>query len=336
MAGTCTLETCGDGFVTNNELCDDGNESNDDECSVKCIPTSCGNSMLDTDEDCDDGNQEDGDGCPATCRGPVCGDGKIEGDEQCEWSQVAMSGVEESFGCTTNCQKDYACEECQRANCADYALNATSKVDAVTNCLGQVPADAGASETDASDVASPEAGVADAGSTDTGGTEASRCVAVVNCALKNGCGFDTSAGESPVLACFCGENASDACQAQGPASNGVCRDEVEAAVGSDAGAAVIARVTDTTSPLGRANALLACYRDHCAAECAPRTSPPDTGMQPDAGTELDADVPSDADVSSDADAPFDSDVRFDADVQVDAGTPPDAGTQLDVESLPDA
>jgi|ETNmetMinimDraft_14_1059893.scaffolds.fasta_scaffold259093_1 cysteine-rich repeat protein len=76
---TC-FETCGDGWIVGNEVCDDGNNRDFDGCAGDCRsmdpgwgctdtePTVCnefGNGVLalETGEECDDGNRKDLDGC---------------------------------------------------------------------------------------------------------------------------------------------------------------------------------------------------------------------------------------------------------------------------------
>jgi cysteine-rich repeat protein len=63
--------SCGNGIVSDGEVCDDGNNKSGDGCSSDCLSTEeCGNRILDiaAGEQCDDGNQRDGDGCSADCR----------------------------------------------------------------------------------------------------------------------------------------------------------------------------------------------------------------------------------------------------------------------------
>jgi uncharacterized protein (TIGR03382 family) len=58
---------CGDAFVDVTEECDDGNDTDDDECTNACTLPSCGDGILQDGEDCDDGNDEAGDGCALDC-----------------------------------------------------------------------------------------------------------------------------------------------------------------------------------------------------------------------------------------------------------------------------
>jgi uncharacterized repeat protein (TIGR03806 family) len=63
--------TCGDGFKTAGEQCDDGNLDDGDGCSSTCtteLVPFCGDGMLDSGEECDDGNLQPNDGCSALCR----------------------------------------------------------------------------------------------------------------------------------------------------------------------------------------------------------------------------------------------------------------------------
>jgi len=70
--GDCTLAVCGDGQLCGAcepaEVCDDGNQIDDDACDLDCQPTDCGDGLLlAKQEECDDGNQLPGDGCSPRC-----------------------------------------------------------------------------------------------------------------------------------------------------------------------------------------------------------------------------------------------------------------------------
>jgi cysteine-rich repeat protein len=98
IAGTCVMNECielrcGNGLLTPNEVCDDGNTDNGDGCSADCRSDEmCGNGIVDVEvgEQCDDGNAVDDDGCRGTAAGtaactiPICGDAIIDPDEQCD------------------------------------------------------------------------------------------------------------------------------------------------------------------------------------------------------------------------------------------------------------
>jgi cysteine-rich repeat protein len=71
---------CGDGAVQNPEVCDDGNQVQDDGCQNDCTltPAVCGDGVAEQGEECDDGNQIDGgpaDFCKNDCTNfipPAC------------------------------------------------------------------------------------------------------------------------------------------------------------------------------------------------------------------------------------------------------------------------
>jgi len=99
---TCQLEYCGDDIVNNNgtETCDDGNTVGGDGCSAICQEEICGNGFVDVGEECDDGNTVDGDSCSNECVAQYCGDGVItEGlGEECDDSNTTSGD-----GCSANC-----------------------------------------------------------------------------------------------------------------------------------------------------------------------------------------------------------------------------------------
>ncbi|MBN2803434.1 MAG: DUF4215 domain-containing protein [Deltaproteobacteria bacterium] len=131
-------EGCGDGKLTEDEACDDGNNKNGDGCQGDCLEVEegwsctppgkpchqvaiCGDGFVVTPELCDDGNFVDGDGCsthcqvevgykcdgvPSECVETVCGDSKMEGAESCD------DGNSTPFdGCSATCQKEPDCSE---------------------------------------------------------------------------------------------------------------------------------------------------------------------------------------------------------------------------------
>ena len=104
----CLPGGCGNGVITEAEVCDDSNHVNGDGCSSDCLSNeTCGNGIIDMieNETCDDGNTVDGDGCQATCVSPRCGDGVIdeEYNERCD-DGVANSEASNA-ACRTNCQQ---------------------------------------------------------------------------------------------------------------------------------------------------------------------------------------------------------------------------------------
>jgi cysteine-rich repeat protein len=106
---TCTASlsltgrSCGDGFQNGpSEQCDDGNTSNQDNCLGTCTLATCGDGFLNTvsGEVCDDGNTVNETSCPygppicttcnSTCNGTLnltgryCGDGAVSDGEACD------------------------------------------------------------------------------------------------------------------------------------------------------------------------------------------------------------------------------------------------------------
>lgn len=133
-------EGCGDGVLTEDEACDDGNRDAGDGCHSNCrvldpgftCPTpgeackpyaKCGDGIVSFPEQCDDGATEVGDGCSATCKVEIgfkcggepstcdettCGDGVKEGAETCE--DTPIGGVPVPFdGCNEHCQAEPNC-----------------------------------------------------------------------------------------------------------------------------------------------------------------------------------------------------------------------------------
>lgn len=125
---------CGDGQLTEDEACDDGNLDDGDGCAGNCLAVDpgficreegqaceayakCGDGILSFPEQCDFGDETPGDGCSATCKvevgwkcddagcsATVCGDGVREGAELCDDSN--------SFpfdGCSIDCQIEPTC-----------------------------------------------------------------------------------------------------------------------------------------------------------------------------------------------------------------------------------
>ncbi len=128
---------CGDGTLTEDEACDDGNMLDGDGCAANCLSVSggyscptpgqpchqiarCGDGIVAASEACDDGNKDLGDGCsdrcklemgfkcegqPSICTPTVCGDGIQEGAESCD------DGNDLPFdGCSKDCQAEPNCE----------------------------------------------------------------------------------------------------------------------------------------------------------------------------------------------------------------------------------
>lgn len=129
--------SCGDGKLSPDEACDDGNNVSGDGCESDCrsvnpgyscvVPgelcrpiARCGDGIVAPSEQCDDGNTDSGDGCsercrvelgkkcegePSVCTDTVCGDGVVEGAEACD------DGNTQPFdGCSSLCLREPNCE----------------------------------------------------------------------------------------------------------------------------------------------------------------------------------------------------------------------------------
>ena len=124
------MNRCGDGQLTGQEQCDDGNQIDTDGCRNNCQTSQCGDGVRRTDlamgapgyEACDDGNTVSGDGCSFTCAleqgwncvaevgtnrsacTSNCGDGQVVGAEQCD-----DGNTEDGDGCSAACQREMLC-----------------------------------------------------------------------------------------------------------------------------------------------------------------------------------------------------------------------------------
>lgn len=133
---------CGDGKVSGDEKCDDGNQTADDGCSGDCLrvesgfkcPESggachvlavCGDGEISGDEACDDGNAVSDDGCSEDCArledgyvcktpgmpcAPVtCGDGLVDAGEKCDKGEANVDYASLPGACSTVCQLAHYC-----------------------------------------------------------------------------------------------------------------------------------------------------------------------------------------------------------------------------------
>ncbi|HEV8547852.1 MAG TPA: DUF4215 domain-containing protein, partial [Polyangiaceae bacterium] len=135
----CRLAACGDGFLTDDEECDDGNSTGRDGCSAICrvegdwicpapgracrAPESgaagaggdggtCGDGTVTPPEECDDGaaaNAGDYGGCTADCQyAAYCGDGVVQAPEQCD-SGVNRAAYGAQGACAPGCRFAHYC-----------------------------------------------------------------------------------------------------------------------------------------------------------------------------------------------------------------------------------
>ncbi len=108
---SCRVLSCGDGYKSGTETCDDGNTLSGDGCSSQCQVEGCGNGVIEDGEACDDGYADACGTCNADCTGPgqeaICGDG-----EQCLESEECDDGN------TTTEKCEYGLEACTVCNSA--------------------------------------------------------------------------------------------------------------------------------------------------------------------------------------------------------------------------
>jgi fibro-slime domain-containing protein len=136
---------CGNGELTDDEACDDGNKSSGDGCSANCLEVErgfscaspgkacreiarCGDGLVAASERCDDGNTTSGDGCserckielgkkcdgsPSVCTDAECGNSIVEGAESCDdGNTVPFDGCSSLCLREPNCQGQSCTSEC--------------------------------------------------------------------------------------------------------------------------------------------------------------------------------------------------------------------------------
>ena len=99
---------CGDGMVSPEEECDDGNTRPADGCSDTCLvengwvceipgapcrQITCGDGLVEGEEECDDGNVEDGDGCSSACLVEEPPPTVTAIPTLSQWGLIAMAGI---------------------------------------------------------------------------------------------------------------------------------------------------------------------------------------------------------------------------------------------------
>lgn len=86
-SSTCGTASCGDGVVDSGEECDNGSSNSDvlaNTCRTTCQNYFVGDAVVDAGEACDDGNQVSGDGCEVAGALPTCGNGVVDSGEECD------------------------------------------------------------------------------------------------------------------------------------------------------------------------------------------------------------------------------------------------------------
>lgn len=235
--------TCGNGIVDDHESCDGSGDAacprtcdDGDPCTTDYMTGSPGNcNVTCTFRPVLEARSGDG-CCPKGASANTdrdcaaeCGNKTVEVGEECD-----DGNRQSGDGCGPDCKVESPVEQCvaqlnDDGNPACARCNCTKCQDLVLDCY-----------------ASPN-------NEDNG-----LCSELIACGQQQGCAE---------AACYCGTVPMTTCifgVAEGP-----CREEVERAAGTTVPGELVARSDDADYPLGRANALSACVREHCAAECAP-------------------------------------------------------------------
>ena len=82
----CAGDFCGNGVVEGVEVCDDGNQVNNDGCTTGCIESGCGDGDIDEDEHCDGDPGLAGVGCTTDCLYDFSGVNQLYCNGSCTWA----------------------------------------------------------------------------------------------------------------------------------------------------------------------------------------------------------------------------------------------------------
>lgn len=160
----------------------------------------------------------------------VCGDGVIDAGEECDDGNSV-----DGDGCQADCTVTDSCDDvCSPTNCTDY-----QDLNVFDACYGD----------DASDAA--------------------LCGAVMECAHETGCVMYDASGnlwsEPSPRNCYCGAASLMNCMTG--SAEGECKDEMEAAAGTDDPMTLATLFTNSEYAIGDAYLLLQCEQTSCADEC---------------------------------------------------------------------
>ena len=143
----CVPNSCGDGVVDANEICDLGELNvaygfDENDCSVSCKPAHyCGDGLLDqidkdNGEECDNAGVDSSDqydGCSSVCkRSRFCGDGQITDEEECDDGNEVSND-----GCSAECKREtgFSCKVengmsiCTSQNCGNGVIDTNETCD---------------------------------------------------------------------------------------------------------------------------------------------------------------------------------------------------------------
>ena len=132
----CMLDLCGDGNVTCDEECDDGENNSDttaNACRTDCTNARCGDGFNgDNGEECDDGNTVSNDGCSNLCFIEFCGDGIVQsGGTLMEECDDGGANANEPDKCRAT--GDFACKD---PFCGDLIVDMGETCDDGNTILG--------------------------------------------------------------------------------------------------------------------------------------------------------------------------------------------------------
>lgn len=109
--------SCGDGIVSNDEMCDDKNNVDSDGCTNACKIPNCGDGIVTAGEECDDGDSDNTDECTTLCKQARCGDGFLAiATEQCDDGDLVAED-----GCSATCTVETAAYACAPSPCQTAA-----------------------------------------------------------------------------------------------------------------------------------------------------------------------------------------------------------------------
>jgi cysteine-rich repeat protein len=152
-SSTCQHEYCGDGEPGPHEQCDDGNTVDGDGCNATCEREYCGDAVTnDVVETCDDGNTIGDDGCGPTCLVEGCGDGVVNGAEWCDDGNTLSND-----GCAADCTLEPAGAACRNAVLKAAQKYSAARLAALARCQQQLASGKPLSVTDPADCASETA-----------------------------------------------------------------------------------------------------------------------------------------------------------------------------------
>jgi cysteine-rich repeat protein len=259
----CRIEACGNGRVDAGEFCDDGNTVPGDGCSAICQAEGCGNGVVDPGEECDTSGASAT--CTAACTSIVCGDGEVDAPEVCDGSPVLCAADCLSIGDGCGDGNADAGEECDdgNSNNEDACRNDCTNPPAVDRRFLGRPA---ACETCVTDYC--VAGIWDTDVlTDCPATD-TECSDILVCEWNNADPCVNAV--TSTVSCFCGDVDPGVCQTLSltdASVNGDCKELIQASLAPSTMAEAFERFSNPSYAAGRAHQVANCAAAFCPAEC---------------------------------------------------------------------